>query len=102
MSKPTDFPSPSQLFSLILIANVPPFVPTPAPALISPVGFSSISILIIFRFLSLPLTTSYFTFLKIFLALISDIDFSKFSLVKGSPSSRLLSPYNIFICDTIA
>ena len=32
----------------MLIAKVPPFVPTPAPALISPVGFSSISISLIF------------------------------------------------------
>ena len=34
-------PRPSQLFSLILKAKEPPLVPTPAPALISPVGCSS-------------------------------------------------------------
>ena len=47
--KSTFFPSPSQLFSLILTAKLPPSVPIPAPALISPVGFSVTSILIIFR-----------------------------------------------------
>jgi hypothetical protein len=41
-------PLPNQLFSEILNANEPPFVPIPAPAEISPVGFSSTIISIIF------------------------------------------------------
>ena len=49
-SKAKVFPSPSQLFSLIAKANVPPEVPTPAPALISPVDCSSTKISIILRF----------------------------------------------------
>ena len=57
MSNATDLPCPNQLLSLILIANDPPFVPIPAPALISPVGFSSTSILIILRFFLLPSET---------------------------------------------
>ena len=52
--KPTDFPCPNQLFSFILNAIVPPDVPTPAPALISPVGLSSTLISIIFKLFSLP------------------------------------------------
>ena len=40
-------PLPRKLFSFIANPIVPPLVPTPAPALISPVGVSSILILII-------------------------------------------------------
>ena len=87
-SIPTLFPSPSQLFSLILNANVPPFVPTPAPALISPVGFSSIYISIILRSFFEPWITSLFTDLNISLDLSFDIDLSRFRFVNGSPSSN--------------
>ena len=80
------------MFSLTLIAKVPPLVPKPAPALISPVGFSSTSIFTIFRLFSDPCTTSYLTSLKIFLDLISEIDFSRLNFVKGSPSSNVNSP----------
>ena len=48
-SKETDFPVPSQLFSLIPIAKDPPLVPIPAPAEISPVGLSSTLISIFLR-----------------------------------------------------
>ena len=48
-SNPTVLPSPSQLFSLTPIVKVPPLVPTPAPALTSPVGCSSTTISIIFK-----------------------------------------------------
>ena len=50
-------PSPSQLFSLMLKENEPPLVPTPAPALISPVGFSSTLISIIFKSFDEPSDT---------------------------------------------
>ena len=87
----TAFPVPIQLFSLIPKAIAPPDVPTPAPALISPVGLSSTSISIIFKFFSSLSVILYLTSLKIFLALIFDIDFSKFIIVKGSPSSTISS-----------
>ena len=70
----------------------PPFVPTPAPALISPVGISSTFILIIFKLFCSPSVTSDSTVLKIFRDLILAIDLSKFSFVKGSPSSKIISP----------
>ena len=50
----TFFPWPSQLFSTTLNAIDVPSVPTPKPALISPVGFSSIDISKIFVFVSDP------------------------------------------------
>ena len=56
-SKLNDFPFPNQLFSFILNANEPPLVPTPAPALISPVGFSSTLISIIFKLFYFHLET---------------------------------------------
>ena len=76
ISKAIVFPSPNQLFSFTLKINVPPEVPIPAPALISPVAPSSTSILIILRLSLVPLSTLYVTFLKIPLALILAIDFS--------------------------
>ena len=91
----TFLPSPNQLFSLILNANDPPLVPKPAPALISPVGFSS-SIFITFKLSLLPSFISYLTSENIFLDLILDIDFSKLILVRGSPSSRISSPLITF------
>ena len=57
MSNDNILPSPSQLFSLMLNANVPPLVPIPAPALISPVGFSSTLISITFKLFFEPFTT---------------------------------------------
>ena len=92
MSKATAFPSPNQLFSLILNAKFPPLVPIPAPALISPVAFSSTAMSIILKSFLLPLEMLYSTFLKIFRLLISEIDLSKFTFVKGSPSSTFSSP----------
>ena len=41
-------PLPKKLFSLTENPTVPPVVPTPAPSEISPVGFSSTLIFIIF------------------------------------------------------
>ena len=41
-------PLPRKLFSVTPNLTAPPLVPTPAPALISPVGFSSTLIFIIF------------------------------------------------------
>ena len=58
------FPSPNQLFSVTLKAKVPPSVPIPAPALISPVGFSSTFIFITFKFFSVPLEIYTFYFVK--------------------------------------
>ena len=51
---PISLPWPSQLFSCMLNAILPPLVPTPAPALISPVGFSSTSISMTFKLFALP------------------------------------------------
>ena len=48
---------PNQLFSEMLKAMVPPSVPIPAPALISPVGLSSTFISIIFKLFSDPSLT---------------------------------------------
>tara|TARA_A100001015_G_C14317842_1_gene454425 strand:+ start:295 stop:465 length:171 start_codon:yes stop_codon:yes gene_type:complete len=50
-------PFPNQLFSVILKAKVPPLVPIPAPALISPVGFSSTLISIILKSFEEPTST---------------------------------------------
>ena len=59
-------PFPKKLFSLTEKPTVPPSVPNPAPRLISPVGFSSTSILIIFVAGLKPSTISDLTVLKIF------------------------------------
>ena len=58
-------PFPKKLFSLRKTKCDPP-VPTPAPAIISPVGFSSTLILIILVVGVDPSITSAFTDLKIF------------------------------------
>ena len=83
----TLIPFPSQLFSTILNSNDPPWVPTPAPALISPVGFSSTSISIIFWSNSDPSVIFVLTSPNIFLALSLAIDCWSFKLLNGSPSS---------------
>ena len=57
-------PLPRKLFSLTPKPRVLPDVPTPAPAVISPVGFSSTLILIILASLSLLSIISDFTSLK--------------------------------------
>ena len=88
MSKDKDFPSPIQLFSLIPKTKVPPDVPIPAPALISPVDCSSTFILIIFKLFCSLSVMSYITFLKIPLDFKFAIDFSKLIFVRGSPSSK--------------
>ena len=80
------------MFSETPIAKVPPFEPTPAPAVTSPVGFSSTSIFIIFKFFCVPSLISDSTELKIFLDLIFATDFFKFNSVNGSPSSNNNSP----------
>ena len=85
ISKPRDLPVPRQLFSLTLNAIVPPDVPTPAPALISPVGFSSTIISITFKSFEEPLLILDSTDLKIFLDFMLEIDFSKPKFVNGSP-----------------
>ena len=64
-----------------------PSDPTPAPAVISPVGFSSTVMSIIFRSFSDPVFTLDLTSEKIPLALNSESDWSSFNLLKGSPSS---------------
>ena len=73
-------PEPSQLFSFIPTANDPPVVPIPAPAEISPVARSSTAISIFLRSSFVPSETSNLTLLKMFLALILEIDLSKFNL----------------------
>ena len=89
--KSSFFPSPNQLFSEIVNSKLPPLVPTPAPAAISPVGFSSILISIIFKLFAEPLDTSDFTDLKMFLDFKLANDLSKLIFVKGSPSSNRIS-----------
>ena len=56
-----EIPCPNQLFSFTSKAKEPPCVPIPAPALISPVAFSSTIISIIFNSLSDPVETSFLT-----------------------------------------
>ena len=82
-------------------ATVPPSVPTPAPALISPVGCSSTIMSITLRSLDEPCETFVSTVLNIFLALISATDFSKLKLVNGSPSSNKSSPLKTFSLVTV-
>ena len=67
-------PDPSQLFSFTPNATVLPSDPTPAPAVISPVGFSSTVMSIILRSFSDPGFTLEFTSEKIPLALNSESD----------------------------
>ena len=68
--------------------KVDPLVPYPAPAVISPVGFSSISIFIISKALSWSLSLIWvLTDLNIPEALSSLIDLLNKILLKGSPSS---------------
>ena len=76
------------MFSWILKPMDPPFVPTPAPALNSPVGFSSTFKSIIFKSLAEPWETLEATVENKFLDLIFDIDLSRLNFVKGSPSSN--------------
>ena len=80
------------MFSETVNSKLPPLVPTPAPAAISPVGFSSTLISIIFKLFAEPLDRSDFTDLKIFLDFKLASDLSKFIFVKGSPSSSKISP----------
>ena len=80
-------PLPRKLFSITPNANVLPSDPTPAPAEISPVGFSSRLILIIFWFFKVPLTTSSLTLLKKFSDLILLILRLWSNSLKPSPSS---------------
>ena len=72
--------------------KLPPLVHKPAPALISPVDFSSILIFTIFKFFCEPSDTLDVTLLKIFLDFKFEIDLSKFIFVNGSPSSSSSSP----------
>jgi len=94
-------PFPKKLFSLTEKPMVPPSVPIPAPRLISPVGFSSTLILIIFVAGFDPSTVSDLTVLKIFK------DFKLFKLfacrssLNGSPSSTsklaLITLYSVIL-----
>ena len=67
-----------------------PFVPVPAPAEISPVGFSSTIISIIFNWSSEPFLIFVSTFPNIFFPLILFIDFLNNISLKGSPSSVII------------
>ena len=64
-----------------------PFVPVPAPANISPVGFSAIDISIVFDLSSLSILILDVTSLKKFNPLILFIDLDKRISLNGSPSS---------------
>ena len=87
MLKPTFLPSPNQLFSETPKEKEPPSVPTPAPALTSPVAFSSTLISIIFKSLEDPFLILEFTVWKIFRDFILATDFCSPKFVNGSPSS---------------
>ena len=80
------------MFSETVNSKLPPLVPTPAPAAISPVGFSSTLISIIFKLFAEPFDTFDFTDLKMFLDFKLANDLSRFIFVKGSPSSSRISP----------
>ena len=67
-SDPKPIPLPRKLFSLTAKPSVPPLVPIPAPALISPVGFSSTLILTIFKPVDDPSIIADSTSLKKFSA----------------------------------
>ena len=75
------------MFSLTPNETVVPAVPVPAPAKISPVGFSSIEIFIVFVSSFLLSITSPFTSLKKLSDLMLLIDLVYKILLKGSPSS---------------
>jgi len=78
---------PKKLFSETEKPMVPPSEPYPAPNVISPVGFSSTVISIIFVELSFPSFISVFTVLKIPRLLKLLIDLACNNSLKGSPSS---------------
>ena len=78
-------PFPKKLFSETEKPTVPPSDPTPAPKLISPVGFSTTSMLIIFEDGLDPSIVSELTVLKIFKAFILFKPFACRSSLKGSP-----------------
>ena len=67
-----------------------PLVPVPAPAEISPVGFSSTITSITFNWSDEPSLTLVCTVLKIFLDLILLIDFLNNISLYGSPSSEII------------
>ena len=78
-------PLPKKLFSETEKPTVPPSDPIPAPKLISPVGFSTTSMLIIFEDGLDPSIVSELTVLKIFKAFILFKPFACRSSLKGSP-----------------
>ena len=80
-------PRPRKLFSFIEKATDPPLVPIPAPAEISPVGFSSTVILIIFLSRVSLSTTSVVTDLKTFVDFILLIVLLCRISLNASPSS---------------
>ena len=81
-------PLPLKLFSLIPTAKVEPSVPTPADAEISPVGFSSIIISMIFLLLS-TVSLIFDLLLQRFLDFRLFIDRVWRILLNGSPSSTI-------------
>ena len=81
-------PLPKKLFSLIPAPIELPEVPTPAEAVISPVGFSSTVISIIFNSSLDPVFTSLLTLLKKFKFLILFIVLLIKISLYGSPSSN--------------
>ena len=82
-------PLPKKLFSFTPKPNDPPEVPTPAVAYISPVGFSSKEILIVFVLLFSFNLISDSTFLKKFKLFILLIDLVTSISLNGSPSSSI-------------
>ncbi len=82
-------PLPNQLFSFTENIKLVPSVPIPAPAIISPVAFSSTDIFITLRSSEEPGDNSYSTLPKIFLDFISFMDLLTRRVLKGSPSSTI-------------
>ena len=80
-------PFPKKLFSVTPKPNEPPSLPTPAPRVISPVGFSVTSRFITLVLIFSPSVIFDFTSLKIFRDLKLFKDFAFSNSLNGSPSS---------------
>ena len=84
-------PLPNKLLSLSIKLMTAPAVPTPAPALISPVGFSSTEILTLIFFVFSSSLVSIFTFLKMFKLFNESKDLDILKELKTSPSEKKMA-----------
>ena len=79
------------MLSLSIKLMTAPAVPTPAPALISPVGFSSTVILTSIFFVLFTSFVSIFTFLKMFKLFNESKDLDILKELKTSPSEKKMA-----------